>query len=331
MSSTIYIQNKLPATSLISIVLGTTLLLSMPAQATYYSDCDSKLPNSDYGSVYCSPGDDIYIAWDDDHKPQAMLNKQGKRIADLRAYDDIDMWISRDEGYFPVSKNNKVGYINTKGQLVIPIKYDYLVDYLEDKYNEVWANPVVNDRIVVRKNGKYGIINTENKVIMPFTNKYAFIDQPSEGMSLVRDHSYKIGLIDKNGKEVIAPKYEGSLGNYGGYYGFREGLVGMYDGKKWGFITKTGKVAVPFIYDEIRPFSEGLAGVSKNGKWGFINGANKTIIPFNYSDEYIIRNGLSYSGAFYFIFNDGTARIATINDENICINKSGKTVTCSSD
>lgn len=102
-------------------------------------------------------------------------------------------------------------------------------------------------------------------------------------------------------------------------------------GKNRGYITKTGKVAVPFINDEIRPFSERLASVFKNDKWGFIDGANKTIIPFKYSEDYIDRRTVSYNGAFYFIFRNGITTVATINDENICINKSGKSVACSSD
>lgn len=66
----------------------------------------------------------------------------------------------------------------------------------------------------------------------------------------------------------------------------------------------------------------------KNGKWGFINGANKTIIPFKYSDKNIERYSVNYMGANYFVFNEGVAEVATINDKTVCINKSGKSVAC---
>jgi len=149
-----------------------------------------------------------------------------------------------------------------------------------------------------------------------------------EGMAPVMSKSYKWGFINTDGKEVIAPKYDGTNGHFGGVYGFSQGLAGMKKGDKWGYITKSGKVAIPFVYDEIRPFTEGVAGVLKNGKWGFINGANKTVIPFKYSDDNVERYSVNYMGATYFIFNDGIAEVATINQKQVCINEADKKVAC---
>lgn len=306
----------------LAAVMGTALL-ALPAQA-YEDEC--KPPKSRYAEVSCTGDDNYFIARDNNYNNQALLNKQGKKVADLRGYDNIDVWTIND-GTFAVLKNGKVGYMNTQGKLVVPTIYDDLQDP-DDKYDETWANPVSEGRIVVAKNGKYGIIDTNNKLIMPFTSKYSFIDGVHEGMALVRSQSGKYGFVDKNGKEVITPKYQGTSGHFGGYYGFQQGLAGMYDGKKWGYITKSGKVAIPFVYDEIRPFSESVAGVLKNGKWGFINGANKTIIPFQYSDKNVARYSVNYMGANYFIFNEGVATVASINDKEICINKSAKRVSC---
>ena len=298
-------------------------LFSISAQA-YEDDC--KPPKSSYAEVSCTADDNYFIARDNNYNNQALLNKQGKKVADLRGYDNIDVWMMK-EGVFAVLKNDKVGYMNTQGKLVVPTVYDNLQDP-DDKYDETWANPVSEGRIVVAKNGKYGIIDTNNKIIMPFTSKYSFIDAVNEGMALVRSKSGKYGFVDKNGKEVITPKYQATDGHFGGYYGFQQGLAGMFDGKKWGYITKTGKVAVPFIYDEIRPYSEGVAGVLKNGKWGFIDGSNKTVIPFQFSDKNVARYSVNYMGANYFVFDNGIAEVAMINDKEICINKSGKSVAC---
>ena len=56
---------------------------------------------------------------------------------------------------------------------------------------------------------------------------------------------------------------------------FNEGLaeVSVEDEQgigKRGFIDKTGKEAVPPIYDGVRLFSENIAAVNLQGKWGFI-------------------------------------------------------------
>lgn len=283
-------------------------------------------PKSNYAEVSCTDVASLFIAYNQNYQPQALLNQQGKVIASLKGYQAVDAWDLKS-GYFAVQKNDKVGYMNTQGKLVIPTIYDDLQDP-DNKYDETWANSVTNNRIVVAKNGKYGVIDTSNKTILPFNNKYDRIDNYSEGMAAVRSKAGKWGFINLDGKEVIAPQYQALDGNFAGNYGFSQGLIGVYNGKKWGFISKTGKVAVPFIYDEIRPFSEGLAGVLKNGKWGFINGANKTISPFQYSDSNVQRYSVNYMGANYFRFDNGQATVATINDNDICINKSNKKVTC---
>ena len=296
---------------------------ALPAQA-YEGEC--KPPKTSYSSVSCTSNDNLFAANDDNYKPQALINKQGKVVASLKGYDVIDQWGIEDD-VFAVMKNGKVGYMNIQGKLLVPTVYDSMQDP-DDKYDETWAESPSQNRIVVSKNGKLGIIDTSNKVIMPFTNKYNSIESFSEGMAPVMSKSYKWGFIDTDGKEVISPKYDGTNGHFGGVYGFSQGLAGMKKGNKWGYITKSGKVAIPFVYDEIRPFSEGVAGVLKNGKWGFINGANKTMIPFKYSDDNVERYSVNYMGASYFIFEDNVAEVATINDKTVCINKSDKKVAC---
>jgi len=71
---------------------------------------------------------------------------------------------------------------------------------------------------------------------------------------------------------------------------FSEGLAAVEFGniisRKWGFIDKTGKEVIPFIYSDVLSFSEGLAAVrignDENGKWGFIDINGNEIIPFEY-------------------------------------------------
>ncbi len=295
----------------------------LPAQA-YVDNC--KPPKTNYAETACTADSKYFIGYNSDYSVRTLLDEQGRALVSSKGYDDVDYY-GISNGVFAVMKNNKVGYMNTRGKLVVPAIYDTMRDP-NDKYDESWSEPVSDGRILVSKNGKLGLIDTSNKIVMPFTNKYSSIESFSEGMAPVMSRSYKWGFIDKDGKEVIRPQYDGINGNFGGVYGFSQGLVGMKKGKKWGYITKTGKVAVPFVYDEIRPFSEGLAGVLKDGKWGFINGANKTVIPFKYSDSNVERYSSNFMGATYFIFNEGTAQVATINQKQICINKSDKKIAC---
>ncbi|WP_304334222.1 WG repeat-containing protein [Conchiformibius steedae] len=73
----------------------------------------------------------------------------------------------------------------------------------------------------------------------------------------------------------------------------KEGLASVQQNGKWGVINKSGKVVIPFQYDEYLTFSEGLAGAGKNGRWGFINKSAKVVIPFQYDNALEFKEGLT--------------------------------------
>lgn len=298
-------------------------ILTLPVQA-FEDYCT--LPKTNYPIVYCTNDASIFFAMDNNHDPKAFLNSQGEVIIDLQIYDDIDFSGMRG-GIFPVLKDGKVGYMSSEGLIVVPTIYDKVINN-EHPQDEYWAKTVSDKRIIVSKNGKYGVIDIANKVIVPFDNPYNYITDYHEGRAAVRDKNGKWGFIDVDGVEVIAPQYDSLYDHERGYYGFWEGLVGVKNGKKWGFITDSGKVAVPFIYDAVQPFSEGLAGVLKDGNWGFINGANETVIPFQFSDTNAIRTDMNHVKADYFYFFYDEAKVAPINNKSVCIDRSGQQVDC---
>ena len=51
---------------------------------------------------------------------------------------------------------------------------------------------------------------------------------------------------------------------------FQEGLFRVDKDGKYGFIDKTGKEAIPLIYDLVENFSDGVAVATYRGKKGFI-------------------------------------------------------------
>ncbi|WP_169391398.1 MULTISPECIES: WG repeat-containing protein [Psychrobacter] len=268
------------------------LIIILTSQASAYSDDDCKPPKTSFSETLCTTDANIFVGMDKDYQPQTLLNKQGKVIASLKGFDQVGTW-ELSEGLLPVSKNGKIGYLNTQGKLVVPTVYDSVGDE-DNKYDESWANLVDSGRITVKKNGKFGVIDTNNKTIVPF-NKYAKIDGFFDGRAVVFSaKSQKYGVINTSGKEVVAPIYDNVYGTLGGNEGY----------------------------------SEGLAGVLKGKNWGFVNGAHKVVIPFRYADDNVQRLGVNYLGATYFVFDKGVAEVSTKNGEPVCINKSGKTVAC---
>lgn len=295
-------------------------------QSAFADDSGCSHPKTTYKAIVCTNLPNLFVAnkSDSDSTPIALLDNTGKKIADLKGYKSIDYY-SIKKGLMAVTKNDKVGYINTQGKLVVPAIYDSLIDP-DDKYDESWAKSVSDEGlIVVAKNGKYGVIDTQNKTIVPF--KYAEINNFSEGMASFR-RGDKWGFLNSSGKEVIAPQYRLN-GSFAGYYGFNEGVVNVSKNDKWGAIDKTGKVVVPIVYDNIQPMSEGLMGVQKGDYWGFVDKNNKTVIPFKYPESKVTRLSVNYMGANYFQFEKGLALVSTDAQENsVCINKSQQMVTC---
>lgn len=105
----------------------------------------------------------------------------------------------------------------------------------------------------------------------------------------------KWGLIDKNGKEVIAPKYESLYKQDGDLIQVRVGAE--EGGPQCGYINTSGDVVIPLKYFSAKSFQEGLAAVAiregEEVKWGFIDESGKTVIPFKYSYAGYFENGLA--------------------------------------
>ena len=65
---------------------------------------------------------------------------------------------------------------------------------------------------------------------------------------------------------------------------FSEGLAGVLQGGKWGFIDPRGKLVIPPQFDSIRGFSEGMAAVQVGNKWGYTDLAGNVVIEPKYVD-----------------------------------------------
>ena len=71
--------------------------------------------------------------------------------------------------------------------------------------------------------------------------------------------------------------------------------------EKWGFIDKTGKLAIPLQFDWAAGpwvtgtwgFSDGLAPVQQGKKWGFIDKNGKMVIPPRYNGALKFSEGLA--------------------------------------
>ena len=153
--------------------------------------------------------------------------------------------------------------------------------------------------------------------------KYPKIQAFRNGHAKVRVGEFW-GLIDKSGKIIIEPIYQGlgvfsegiitakkdevhgiiHNGNFTKVEGtlkiwdFRNGEELIYANdkdKKIGFINRKGEWVIEPQYKKVRAFSNGLAPVTTNGKqWGYINEKGEMVIPEKFRDaELFSKDGLA--------------------------------------
>lgn len=140
------------------------------------------------------------------------------------------------EGRRLVLNYQKYGYLNSAGEVVIPLQFDNAGDFKE---GFAW----------VEKNGKYGYINHEGKIVIPL--RYAGAGFFFSGVAQVIKKTLegkKYFLIDRDGKQVTQ-MYD-YLGDF--YYG----RARVRRGKLMGFIDLDGQEVIPLKYLEAENFDE---------------------------------------------------------------------------
>ena len=153
----------------------------------------------------------------------------------------------------PFIHNNKVGYMDETGKVMIKPKYNY---YYNEMYDEVEAGEFKESIAkVYTSSGKVRYINSTGEYINKYT--YDFGYDFSEGLALAK-RSGKYVYIDKNGKEVFSKKYSKC-------YPFSDGLALFESNYKWGYIDKKGKVVIKAQFPEAQAFTNGYAIVALNG------------------------------------------------------------------
>jgi WG containing repeat len=81
-------------------------------------------------------------------------------------------------------------------------------------------------------------------------------------------------------------------------------------GHRWGFIDTSGKMLIPFQYEDAGDFSEGLAAVRIGDFWGYINKKAELVIP------------ATFKGAWDF--KGGMARVLTVENKVGYLDKKGR-------
>lgn len=177
-----------------------------------------------------------------------------------------------NEGYAWVYHDDYIGFVDTKGNLVIQPQFDKAYNFSEGL-------------ALVQKNGLWGFIDKNGKLVIDTIYEDAFVFE--EGLApIMKDGRY--GYIDKAGKMSITLSVD-----IDGIYPFSNGMAGASSTGKWGFIDKTGKQVIKYQYDLVYNFTDGLAPVSRGGNWGYVDPSGKEVINLEFQDAYQFSEGLA--------------------------------------
>lgn len=273
--------------------------------------------NSKYGFIDCATGkqviDLIYDYADDFHEGLAavstggtwdeyygykegkwgFIDKAGKIVVPL-IYDKV---CDFSEGYAAVVTNNKAGFINKAGDMVIAQNY-FLYMQETTKFSEGMA--------VVQSGGTWEepnfiVINNNGSKLLDLNYGYVYGSSFSGGMLAVAEkgelgigggyidkwgnclversvlYGTKFGFVDTSGKEIVPVIYDD-------VWDFSDEIAVVKKDNKFGAVDNTGKVIIPVTYDDINVKAfEGFIGVKSNGLWGYVDYANRVVIPATYS------------------------------------------------
>jgi hypothetical protein len=168
------------------------------------------------------------------------------------------------EGLLAVESNNKWGYINNKGEIVIDLLYDD-------------AGAFYGNSAIVKIGTKMHLINKKGQNVLDNSFDVLYRDE-STGNLIYKDNG-KWGLMNESGKKLTEALYDK-------VNTFSDGLSSVKSGSLYGFIDAKGKTIVSLTYDDSKSFSNGLAAVKKDGFWGYINTKGNVAIELKYLEAY---------------------------------------------
>lgn len=215
------------------------------------------------------------------------LDSTGKKIIDF-IFFDADYYF-KGNYVNVVDENRNAGVIDKTGKIVIPLIYKF-------------CYPVYNERIaVIKKEGNCGMIDLKGNIILPFEFDYIW---DSEGNDPIIAFKNKLaGILNQKFQLVVPYKYTSIRSANPDVSTIRstDSLIAQLDGK-YGMIDITGKVIIPFEWDELNVFDwqRRLFQVKKGEKFGLLNAGNKLIVPVRYRQIYSYSNGWLYATNEFF-------------------------------
>ncbi len=223
-----------------------------------------------YTNVY-PIGKDIFEVTDVS-KGKIQIDKMEKQLNT----DEYNIEESLGNGYYKAVSNDysRTFLVDSTGKKVIDEEFEAI-------------KPFAKTFFLCQKAEKWGIMERNGTWVIPC--KYDEILAFEDEMALVRKDSMR-GYAFKNEFVAMASLKEMPQNILAC---FSENLAPFLKAGKYGFIHKTGKIAIPCVYDMVWGFHQGMAKVRKDQKIGYVNAKNEIMIPLEYEDLGLFSEGFS--------------------------------------
>jgi hypothetical protein len=207
------------------------------------------------------------VAWvtDPDVKEFYLIDKEGNRVSE-KTYEKVG---SFNDSLCAVYEGYNMGFVNTKGEEIIPCEYVGDSWFYEGLVCVTKADSEVE---------AYGFLNKKGEVVIPFKFHQAGFSGFENGECRVQING-KTHLINHAGEVIFTPTLTNNM------EGFSCGLAKAYtkpNRSGFGFFNRNNEWVVKPIYDRAYSFENGRSIVVLNDKYGVIDTAGNYIIALKW-------------------------------------------------
>jgi hypothetical protein len=177
---------------------------------------------------------------------------------ELQAVDTHEIF-HEAEGLQGVKRDDRYGFVDSRGRLRIANRYENIKDFDENL-------------AAIKIRGKWGFINhNDNIAIQPV---YEDVTSFHNGYALAKQKGL-YGLINNTGKVILPMRYDTILM-------LTESRFKIRQNSFWGIADGHGNTVINSKFDEITDLRNGLFITQRDGKFGVLNAQGMSVIPQQY-------------------------------------------------
>lgn len=202
-----------------------------------------------------------------------LINTAGELVLDF-VYDRIE---EASDSMFLIAQNGKYGFANLKGEIAIPLDFDYIPAIsIGGQFFNAYAK--------YHLKAKYGVINKKGEKVFPAI--FEDLEQYNDSAWVAVKKRGKWGYTNQQLQLVVPYQYS-----------FAKTFIGDFSwckkGEEWVLLNNEGKKIPDLVFEQIEVLDENHALVQSNGKWGLLNYQKGLLLACkydkvqNYKSEYL--------------------------------------------